>query len=111
MDNILEQVDNIVNYISNTSDYKNYLILKEKLEKDETILNLIKEIKQLQKKAVNDEYNGKDIKNIDIEIKEKSDILNSKYLYQEYIELHSRIDEQLQEIKFILNNYFNNKIN
>ncbi len=111
MNDILDQVDNIIKYIENSDEYKRYLAVKEKLNKDKKVMDLINEIKVLQKKAVNDEYKGKDINNIDEDINNKLEELNSIYIYQEYIELHSKIDEELQEIKFILNNYFNNKIN
>ncbi|MDD3241933.1 MAG: YlbF family regulator [Bacilli bacterium] len=105
-ENILMKVDNIVEYLKDSEDYKRYIELKSYMEKDQDINILINDIKILQKKAVNDEYKGINVSEIDKEIERKVTILNNSIIYQEFIEVQGRLNEVFQNIKFILDKYF-----
>ena len=49
---ILTKVLEIIDYIKETSEYKNYLKARELLSKDEKLMALINEIKKFQKEIV-----------------------------------------------------------
>ena len=69
-DEILKKVDEIIDYIENSDNYKKYLIIKEKMNNDQEINDLINEVKHLQKRLAN-HYN----KQLEIELEEKKRIL------------------------------------
>ena len=103
---VLTKVDEIVEYLKNSNDYKRYIELKSYMEKDVEINILINDVKILQKKAVNEEHKGIEVSDIDKEIERKLAILNNNIIYQEYIEVQGRLNEVFQNIKFILDKYF-----
>lgn len=109
--NVLIKVDEIVEYLQNSDDYKRYIELKHYMEKDKEINILVNDVKILQKKAVNEEYKGIDVSELDKEIERKLTILNNNIIYQEYIEVQSRLNEVFQNIKFILDKYFYDILN
>jgi len=108
IDNKIEELFNI---IKESIEYKDYIEIKSKLEKDEYINNLIKEIKKLQQEATKLEYN-EDIRYIEIDnkIQEKVDILNSNILYQEYLKKMKILNNILSKSSKIIENYVNDKI-
>ena len=52
---ILENIEDIINTIKSSEDYKDYLYLKEKLSHHEKANTLISEIKKIQKELVKKE--------------------------------------------------------
>ena len=88
---ISNSVNELFESINNSKEYQDYLKIKEVLEKDESIISLIEEIKKLQQESVNLEFNGDEkYKEIDKVIEEKAKILNSNPTYLEYL---NRMDE------------------
>ena len=108
---ILKEVDNIVSFIKESDDYKEYLFLKDKLSKNKKALSLINDIKTLQKEIVKKEIKKDNILRLEEEINKKILELNKIPLYVDYIRIQEKLDELFQYIKEKLNDYFEERIN
>jgi len=103
---VLEKVDNLVDYIKNSQEYKDYLFLSEKLSNNEKVSVMINKIKKLQKEIVKREVNNEDIKDLDQEINILLDKLNRIPLYVEFTNKQMELNEIYQTIKSRLDEYF-----
>ena len=101
---ILNKVDEIVNFIKNSDDYQKFLLLQEKMNDNKNIINLINEVKALQKDIVH----GKDKEK---KLKEKMNLLDNDPLYREYNNTLSEINNRIAIVENTLNNYFDKKLN
>ncbi|MFV0275021.1 MAG: YlbF family regulator [Bacilli bacterium] len=84
MSNIFEKIDNLEKEILNTEEYKYYKKVSTKLNNNEFIMNLIEDIKILQKLLVNAKYKKLDYNSIENEYNEKLKILEDIPLYNQY---------------------------
>lgn len=101
---ILEKVDEIIEVIKKSPNYQKYLLLQEKMNSNQELINLINEVKDLQKMIVN----GKDK---EIELKEKMALLENNPLYREYNNTLNDINNEFAIVENTLNNYFDKKFN
>jgi len=108
---VLKKVEELSNNIKESESYLKYKELKEQVGKNHDIIELINDIKALQKKAVRETSKGKDVKKIDLEIKKKVDTLNEIPLYKELEYAREDLDNMLQTTKTIIENYINSKTN
>lgn len=108
---INNRIDDLFNSIKDSKEYKDYLNIGEVLKKDKEINELVEEIKALQKKSVNLEYNGDEAyKQVDLEIDEKVKILNDKPIYKEYLRRMNNFNDILSESSYNISKYINDKI-
>ena len=108
-------IDNKINelfqVIENSNEYRAYLEIGAILERDKEINTLIDDIKSLQKKSVNLEYNNDvSYKEVDKEIEEKVKLLNSKPIYQEYLNRMGEFNDILSMSSNNIEKYINSKI-
>ena len=96
---ILNKIDEIIKTIEESDDYLKYLDLKNKISNNKELVNLINEVKLLQKDVVH-HLNKKEILN------EKINELNNYPLYREYNNTLSEINNTYAIIENSLNNYF-----
>lgn len=83
---IESSIEELFNSINNSNEYKEYKLIVNTLESNKEVIDLIEEIKKLQKEAVNLEYKNDDrYLEVDKLIKEKENILNNNKDYQEYL--------------------------
>ena len=108
---VLSKVDEIVKYIEDSDTYKKYKEIEKRLEKDSDIMDKINKVKSIQKEIVKLEIEKKDISLKEKEIEDILSSLNSYPIYQEYNYLFEDLNNTFQEIKFIIENYLNSKIN
>ena len=108
---INDKIEDLFMAIEESSEYKDYLEIGKILENDDDVKKLVEEIKQLQQKSVNLEYN-KDLKykEIDEEIKKKVDVLNSKPIYKEYLRRMNVFNNILSESSNNIEKYIDSKI-
>lgn len=104
--NTEECLDDIINYIMNSKEYKKCIEIKKKMSKNEQIKNLIEEIKILQKKYVKEQ--NESIKN---ELKIKEQELNEIPIYAEYSNNLEVVNNMINLVKDELNDYFYKKFN
>ena len=108
---INERIDDLFEAIKNSSEYQEYLNIGEVMDKDSEIKRLVEEIKKLQQKSVNLEYNNDDsYKEVDKEIEKKVLELNSRPLYQEYLRRMNNLNDILSESSNNIEKYINSKI-
>ena len=101
MNNVKKEIDNLFKEIKQTTLYKDYLRSKRQLEENDEIMNVISEIKRLQKIGTN---NKDDI--IEENIKYLYIKLESYPLYQSYLVLKEELENKLNNISNSFNNYF-----
>lgn len=106
MEELNNRLDDIISYIISTKEYKMCISLKEQMDDNDRIKDIIKEIKQLQK-----EY----IKNNSLDIEEKLDDLNNELneipIYNVYNQNLERVNEMILYVKSSLNDYFDQLLN
>ena len=108
---INEKIEDLFAAIEESLEYKNYLEIGKVLESDKEIKKLVKEIKILQQKSVNLEYNNDPkYKEVDADIKKKVDILNSKPIYKEYLRRMNNFNNILSESSNNIEKFINSKI-
>ena len=72
---IESSIEELFNSINNSNEYKEYKLIVNTLESNKEVIDLIEEIKKLQKEAVNLEYKNDDrYLELDKLIKEKEKI-------------------------------------
>lgn len=93
----------IIEYIQTTESYQNYLKARKILEQNEKIMNLIQDIKTLQKELVKNQSKKEEL---DLKIKEKLNILNTEPSYLEYQTYQDEINNLLIIFENKINKYF-----
>lgn len=106
------KIEELFNTIENTKEYIEYNEIKELLINNKEIMNLIKEIKKLQKKATYEEASHQtSYHETDKLIQEKIDNLNSYPLYHEFITKKENLNDMLAFVTNIINKYLEDIIN
>jgi len=103
---ILDKVDNLIDFIKDSQEYKDYVFLSEKLSNNKKVNDYIKRIKFLQKEIVKKELNHDDISSLEEEINLLLDKLNKVPLYVEFTSKQEELNEIFQLVKNTLNQYF-----
>lgn len=98
---ITNKIDELFDELKKSNLYKNYVSAKKQLESNNEIINIINEIKRLQKIAVN---NKDDV--VEKELKELYKKLDSYPLYQSYIGYKEELENELKIISKEFNSYF-----
>ena len=106
MENVNKKLDQIILDIKNSKEYKNCIEIKEKMNDNKEITDLVNRIKKIQK-----EY----IRSNDEKLKEELDLLEKKLndipLYNVYISNLEKVNEKIDYIKERLNDYFYELLN
>ncbi len=106
MNDFESKIDELFNDFERTDLYKRYLSVKSKMQNNKEIMDLIKEIKRLQKIATNNEDEV-----IEKHIKELYTKLDEYPLYQSYLIIKDELEEELFRIKDPLDKYFKDILN
>ena len=108
---IESSIEELFNAINNSNEYKEYLSITEELNNNKEVMNLIDDIKKLEKEATKLEYNGDDkYKDIDKEIEEKTNILNNNSSYKDYLSKLKRFNNTLIASSSLLEDYIDSKV-
>lgn len=99
-------VSEVVSSITESSEFKECIRLKEKMEESSEIKELVDAIKKLQKKYIRTQDNE-----VKKELDEKQERLNSIPLYDSYQKKLAEVNQKIEIIKDELNNYFYNVVN
>ena len=102
MDKIKEEIDKLFAEIKNSTLYKDYISAKKQLEENSEIMDIIKEIKRLQKIATNNK-----VEIIEKNIKELYVKLESYPIYQSYLIFKEELENEFRNISDGFSNYFN----
>ena len=102
MENVNNALLDIVSYIKNTDDYKMCMSLKKQMDDNKELVDLINEVKKLQKKYVRSNYDSK----IKEELDEVENKLNDIPIYNIYLNHLEKVNEMISYVKDSLNDYF-----
>ena len=105
---IEEKVDNIIDYIKNSNNYKNYLKAKEILNTREDLKELIEDIKRIQKEIIR---NPNKKEELEIKLKKKIELLENDITYNEYNNYLSEVNNMLAIFENKINKYFDDVFN
>ena len=107
MENVNKSLDDLIQYIIHTKEYEECITLQNQMSHNEEVMNLIREVKDLQRKYIRSNY--------DCKIKEELDSTNQKlmdipiyYMYNNSLE---KVNEMIQYVKESLNDYFDHLLN
>jgi cell fate (sporulation/competence/biofilm development) regulator YmcA (YheA/YmcA/DUF963 family) len=106
MEELNNRVDELINYIKDSNEYKKCLSLKEKMDENDYIKDLVERIKKLQK-----EYIKNNDSKIKVELDKLTDELNNIPLYYVYNQNLDKVNEMILFVKDSLNNYFDELLN
>lgn len=102
----MEELNKIIDYITNSSEYKKCISLKDKMSNNSKLMDKINKVKVLQKKY---------IKSNDLSIKKELDLLiedlNNEPLYYNYMNNLEVVNEMISFVNDELNSYFYRVIN
>ena len=101
---ILDKIDEIINIIENSDDYKKYLKLKELISQDKYLKELINKVRIIQQDVVHHKENK-------CQLEQMTNELNNYPLYREYMNTLDEINNTYCIIENSLNNYFQDKLN
>lgn len=102
MEKLYSKLDEIIECIIDSKEYKNCLMLKDKMDNNHEIKELVSNIKKLQKKYIRSCYDS----NIKSELNILEEKLNSFPIYYEYICNLNVVNEKIDYVKDSLNDYF-----
>lgn len=112
MDNIiLSKIYEIIDIIKNSDEYQKYIEVSNKMKNNKEIMNLIDEVKSLQKNLVKEQSLGNDISLIDKEINKKLKQLEEYPIYLEYTYLQEDLDNSISLVKTSIEKCINNITN
>lgn len=97
-----ESLEELINYIKSTEDYKKAINLKEEIDKDNELKKLISEVKKIQKEYVRSNFDDKIKEKLD----KKLELLNSNKLFVTYTYYLDKVNDMIKLVKSELNNYF-----
>ena len=100
---ILNKLDEIINEIESSDEYKKYLLLKEEIGKNKELVILINKVRQLNKDYLHNLVKKEELDNVTNE-------LNNHPLYREYLNNISVINNKLSIVENTINNYFKKKL-
>lgn len=101
-----KELDEVINTIINSDDYKSCIQLKEKMSTNKEICELVEKIKILQKKYVRE--NGEEVPE---ELKLLEERLNEIPIYVIYMQHLEKVNEMINYVKDELNDYFYKVLN
>ena len=101
MNDIKCKIDVLFNEIVNSNLYKDYIDVTKQLESNKEVMDIIKEIKRLQKIATNNKDDA-----LETRIKELYNKLHNYPIYESYILIKEELNEELSNIKDIFEDYF-----
>lgn len=101
-----ETLNEVINTIINSDDYKKCIELKNTMASNEELVSLIEKIKKLQKKYVN--TNDQELL---VELEKLEGELNNIPIYVIYMQYLEKVNEKIEFVKDELNNYFYEVLN
>ena len=110
-DPIIEKVEELVVMIKNSEEYRQYILLKEKMNKNKKITTLIKQIKKIQQELVKKEASKMDTSELEKEYANLLETLNQIPLYVDFRKTQSDLNDIYQTIKGRFDDYFDQVFN
>ncbi len=107
MEKLFKKLDEVIKCITNSNEYKNCILYKDKMSSNSEINDLVKKLKILQKKYVKSNYDS----SIKKELDDVSSRLNNIPIYNMYLTNLEKVNYKIEYVKDSLNDYFYNLLN
>ncbi len=108
---IIEKLDEIIALIKNSDEYQKYLELSSKTRSNEEIMQLIEQVKEIQKKIVKKEVLREDTSSLEKMNNDLLKQLNEIPLYQEFTYVQEDLNNTLQNVKKVIQDSINDRLN
>lgn len=95
-------LDEVIKCITMSNEYKKCIELKDKMSKNEELINLIEQVKSKQKQYIKSNFDEA----IKVELKLLEDRLNEIPIYVIYMQNLEIVNEKINLVKDELNRYF-----
>lgn len=102
MEELYKALDEVINSITESDEYKTCIELKDRMSKNINITDKINKIKKIQKEYVKSNYDF----NIKIKLDELNNELISIPIYKIYMDNLEIVNEKIDYLKDSLNDYF-----
>ena len=102
----MEELNKIIEYITNTEEYNNTIKLKEQMNNNSELINLVEEVKKLQKEYI--KTNRDDIKK---KLDDKVSSLEEYPIYKSYNDNLEKVNQMISYVNDELNDYFDSVVN
>lgn len=107
MEELYKSLEDVIECIIQSSEYQECITIKKKMEANQELMMMIKDIKKLQKKYVQSNYSN----SVKEELDELEGKLNTIPIYVIYLQKLEIINEKIEYVKDSLNDYFNSLMN
>lgn len=98
-----KELDEIITYIKNSSNYKKCISIKKKMSSNSEICKLIEDVKFLQKKYVKSSYMDQDTKKLLDMYEERLNQIPIYVLYNNYLR---EVNDMIDLVRDEINDYF-----
>lgn len=95
-------LDEVIKCITMSNEYKKCIELKDKMSKNEELINLIEQVKNKQKQYVKSNFD----ESIKVELELLENKLNEVPIYVIYMQNLEMVNEKINVVKDELNQYF-----
>ncbi len=102
----MEELNKIIEFITNSEEYQNTIKLKEQMNNNSELINLVEEVKKLQKEYI--KTNRDDIKK---KLDDKVSSLEEYPIYKSYNDNLEKVNEMINYVNDELNDYFQKVVN
>lgn len=102
-----DSIDELISEIKNSKEYRQCILLKQQMNDNKELMELINTVKKLQKQYIKSDFSSDIKKQLDL-IEEE---LNQIPIYIIYNDNLKEVNRNIDIMKDYLNDYFNNKMN
>lgn len=107
MEKLYKSLDEVITCIKESPEYRDCLKIKEQMDSNEELVDLINKVKDLQKKYIRSNYDS----NIKEELDKCQTKLNEIPIYNIYLKELEEVNYMIDYVKDSLNTYFDNLLN
>ena len=101
---IIDKVNEIINLIESSPDYKKYISLKNQMSQNPELMELINKVRVLQKDVIHHMKSQEELKKL-------TDELDNHPLYREYNNTLWELNNTYAIVENSINKYFQDKLN
>ena len=107
MEKLYKSLNEVIDCIKESPEYKECIKIKEQMDSNEELVELINKVKELQKKYIRSNYDS----NIKKELDKYESKLKEIPIYNIYLEKLEEVNKMIDYVKDSLNDYFDKLLN
>ena len=107
MEKLYKSLNEVIDCIKESTEYKDCLKIKEQMDSNEELVELINKVKELQKKYIRSNYDS----NIKKELDKYESKLKEIPIYNIYLTKLEEVNKKIDYVKDSLNDYFDQLLN